>query len=143
MVNNLFGPVAIYKVVNAPFSIFLLRSNMVQIPSNFKDPARVDGAGEFGGFTRIVVPLSWPAFLTVGLVIGLSVWSEFLLAMIFLTNHNLFTAVTKYYNFSIAFSRNWGLTNTAAVMIITPLSILFLLLQCSSLEGLTQGGLKG
>ncbi|MCX6068167.1 MAG: carbohydrate ABC transporter permease [Chloroflexi bacterium] len=143
LVNNLFGLIIIYIAVQSPFAIFLLRSYMVQIPSDFEEAARLDGANELAVFTQIVVPLSWPAFLTVGLVVGLNVWNEFLLATVFLTDQKLFTVVTSYYNFTSTFSTDWGLTSAAAVMMITPLMILFLLLQRRFIEGLTQGGLKG
>lgn len=144
LVNNLFGLIIIYIAINAPFSIFLLRSYMVQIPSDFEDAARVDGAGEWAVFSRVVVPLAWPAFLTVGLVVGLSVWNEYLLATVFLTRQELFTVVTSYYSFSTAYGgRDWGLTSAGAVMMIFPLVVLFLLLQRRFIEGLTQGGLKG
>ena len=143
LVNNLFGLIIIYIATNAPFAIFLLRSYMVQIPSDFEDAARVDGAGEWDVFSQVVVPLSWPAFLTVGLVVGLSVWNEFLLATVFLTKQELYTVVTSYYNFSTAYGRDWGLTSAGAVMMIFPLVVLFMLLQRQFIEGLTQGGLKG
>ena len=94
-------------------------------------------------FSGIVVPLSWPGFLTAGLVVALSVWNEFLLATIFLTKAELFTVVTSYYNFSTRFSRDWGLTSAAAMMMILPIIAIFLLLQRRFVEGLTQGGLKG
>ncbi len=141
--NNLFGLIIIYIATNAPFSIFLLRSYMIQIPGDFEDAARVDGAGEWGVFSRVVVPLTWPAFLTVGLVVGLNVWNEFLLATVFLTKQEYYTVVTSYYNFSTAYGRDWGLTSAGAVMMILPLVFLFLLLQRRFIEGLTQGGLKG
>jgi raffinose/stachyose/melibiose transport system permease protein len=141
--NSLFGLIIIYIAVNAPFSIFLLRSYMIQIPKDFEDAARVDGAGEWGVFARVVVPLTWPAFLTVGLVVGLNVWNEFLLATVFLTKQEYYTVVTSYYNFATAYGRDWGLTSAGAVMMILPLVVLFLLLQRRFIEGLTQGGLKG
>ena len=75
---------------------------MLQLPRDFEDAARVDGASEWQVFTSIVVPLSWPGFLTVGLVVALSVWNEFLLATVFLTEQELFTVVTSYYNFAHA-----------------------------------------
>jgi raffinose/stachyose/melibiose transport system permease protein len=143
LVNNLFGLIIIYIATNAPFSIFLLRSYMIQIPTDFEDAARVDGATEWQVFTQVVIPLSWPAFLTVGLVVGLNVWNEFLLATVFLTKQQLYTVVTSYYNFSTAYGRDWGLTSAGAVMMIIPLVVLFLLLQRRFIEGLTSGGLKG
>jgi len=62
---------------------------------------------------------------------------------VFLTKQELFTVVTSYYNFTTRFSRDWGLTSAAAVMMILPIVALFLLLQRRFIEGLTQGGLKG
>jgi raffinose/stachyose/melibiose transport system permease protein len=143
LVNNLFGLILIYIATNAPFAIFLLRSYMLQLPRDFEDAARVDGASEWQVFARIVVPLSWPGFLTVGLVVALSVWNEFLLATVFLTEQQLFTVVTSYYNFATRFSRDWTMTSAAALMMILPVIVIFLALQRRFIEGLTQGGLKG
>jgi len=143
LVNNLFGLILIYVAVNAPFSIFLLRSYMMQLPSDFEDAARVDGASEWQIFRQVVVPLSWPGFLTVGLVGSLNVWNEFLLATVFLTEQHLFTVVTSYFNFATRFSRDWGLTSAAALMMILPVIAIFLALQRRFIDGLTQGGLKG
>ena len=143
LVNSHLGLILIYVATNAPFAIFLLRSYMVQLPADFEDAARVDGAGEWEVFLRIVVPLTWPGFLTVGLVVALNVWNEFLLATVFLTEQSLFTVVTSYANFSTRFSRDWTLTSAASLMMIAPVIIIFLLLQRRFIEGLTQGGLKG
>ncbi len=142
LVNNLFGLILIYIAINAPLAIFLLRSYMVQLPRDFEDAARVDGASEWQVFARIVVPLSWPGFLTVGLVVSLAVWNEFLLATVFLTDQDKFTIVTSYQNFTTQFSRDWGLTSAAAVMMIAPILIVFLVFQRRFVEGLTQGGMK-
>lgn len=143
LVNNLYGLSLIYIAINAPLAIFLLRSYMVQLPGDFEDAARIDGASEWKIFTSIVVPLSWPGFLTVGLVVALSVWNEFLLATVFLTRQDLFTVVTSYYNFTTQFSRDWSLTSAAAMMMILPVIAIFLALQRRFIDGLTQGGLKG
>lgn len=143
LVNNLFGLMIIYVAVQSPFSIFLLRSYLIGLPRDFEDAARVDGASEWQVFTIIILPLSWPAFLTVGLVVALHVWNEFLLATVFLTRQELFTVVTSYYNFTSRFSRDWSLTSAAAVMMIAPILVIFLTLQRRFIAGLTQGGLKG
>jgi raffinose/stachyose/melibiose transport system permease protein len=143
LVNSLPGLSIIYIAINAPLAIFLLRSYMVQLPSDFEDAARVDGASEWKIFTQIIIPLSWPGFLTVGLVVALSVWNEFLLATVFLTQQDKFTVVTSYYNFTSRFSRDWGMTSAAAMMMIVPIIVIFLSLQRRFVDGLTQGGLKG
>ena len=121
LVNNLFGLMIIYVALQSPFSVFLLRSYMLQLPKDFEDAARVDGANEIQVFTRVVVPLSWPSFLTVGLVVSLYVWNEFLMASVFLTNSKLFTVVTSYYYFATRFSRDWSLTSAGAIMMTVPI----------------------
>lgn len=140
--DNLFGLMIIYVAINAPFCIFLMRSFMVQIPADFEDAGRIDGASELGIFFRIIVPIARPALLTVGLVVGLNVWNEYLLALVFLTSPEHYTVVVSYYNFTTQFGRDWGLTSAAAMMMIVPLLVLFLVLQRRFVEGLTQGGIK-
>lgn len=143
LTNNLPGLIPIYIALNAPLAIFLLRSYMIQLPRDLEDAARVDGAGEWQVFARIVVPLSWPGFLTVGLVVALGVWNEFLLATVFLNDQDKYTVVTSYQNFASRFSRDWSLTSAAAVMMIAPVVVIFLIFQRRFVEGLTQGGMKG
>jgi raffinose/stachyose/melibiose transport system permease protein len=141
--NTIPGLILIYIAFNSPFAIFLLRSYMVNLPADFEDAARVDGANEWQVFSRIVIPLSWPGFLTVGLVVALSIWNEFLLATVFLSDQKLFPVATSYYQFTTRFSRDWGLTSAAAVMMIAPILVIFLTLQRRFIEGLTQGGIRG
>jgi raffinose/stachyose/melibiose transport system permease protein len=143
LINSLPGLALIYIATNAPLAIFLLRSYMVQLPRDFEDAARVDGAGELQIFFGIVVPLSWPGFLTVGLVVSLGVWNEFLLATVFLRDQDKFTVVTSYQAFVTQFSRDWALTSASAVMMVFPVIAIFLLLQRRFIDGLTQGGVKG
>jgi raffinose/stachyose/melibiose transport system permease protein len=143
LINSRIGLLLLYIPLNAPFAIFLLRSYMVQLPRDFEDSARVDGANEVQGFTRVVLPLSWPGFLTVGLVVALGVWSEFPLALTFVNDPNLFPVATSYFKFTSRFSRDWALTSAGAVMMIAPVLFIFLALQRRFIEGLTQGGIKG
>lgn len=143
LINTHAGLIVLYTAINAPFAIFLLRSYMIRLPTDFEDAARVDGANEIQVFGRIVLPLSWPGFLTVGLVVGLNVWNEFFLATVFISDPDLFPMATSYYKFASRFSRNWSLTSSAAILMIAPVLVLFLLLQRRFIDGLTQGGVKG
>jgi raffinose/stachyose/melibiose transport system permease protein len=66
-----------------------------------------------------------------------------LLATVFLTDQSKFTIVTSYQNFTTQFSRDWSLTSAAAMMMIAPILIIFLVFQRRFIEGMTQGGMKG
>jgi raffinose/stachyose/melibiose transport system permease protein len=142
LVDTLLGLVIIYVALNSPFAIFLLRSYMVQIPRDFEDAARVDGASELQVLTKVILPLAWPGFLTVGLVTALGVWGEFQIALIFVHVPELFPVTTSYWYFTTRYSRDWSLTSAGAIMMIAPVLIIFFSLQRQFIEGLTQGGLK-
>lgn len=142
LLNTRIGMALIYTALHAPFSIFLLRSFMVDLSKEFEEAARVDGANEFQIITRIVLPLVWPGFLTVGLVVGLAVWGEFQLALIFLQDPDAAPITISYFKFTQRFGRDWSLTSAGAVMMIAPVLAFFLLMQRRFVEGLTQGGVK-
>jgi raffinose/stachyose/melibiose transport system permease protein len=142
LLNNPLGLIMIYTALNAPFAIFLLRTFLLAIPRELEDAALVDGANRFQTLLRIILPLSWSGFLTVGLVVALGVWGEFQIALIFVHDPNLFPVTTSYFAFVNRFGRDWALTSAAAVMMIAPVIIFFLALQRRFIEGLTQGSVK-
>jgi len=134
--------ILLYSAGGAPFAIFLLRSFMLQIHPDFEDAARIDGASELQVLWSVIMPLAWPGFLTVGLMTALGTWSEYQLALIFVTDPELFPVTTSYSAFVGRFSRDWGLTSAAAVMLIAPVLLMFLSLQRQFIDGLTAGGVK-
>lgn len=142
LVNSHAGLIIIYVALQSPFATYLLRSYMIALPQDFIDAARIDGASSLQVLREIIIPLSWPGFLTAALVVGLSVWNEFLFAVTFLPNPELKPIATSLYAFQQRYGRDWGLTNAGSVIMIIPVLIIFLLLQRNFIEGLTQGGLK-
>ena len=143
LVNNLVGLIIIYAALYSPFATYLLRSFLVSIPMDFEEAARIDGANDIQVLTRIILPLAWPGFLTVVLVVGLGVWNEFLFAITFLQDADLKPISTSVLSFQTRYSRDWGLTSAASMIMIIPVVILFLSLQRQFIEGLARGGLKG
>lgn len=143
LVNSLLGLIIIYAALYSPFATYLLRSFLVSIPMDFEEAARIDGANDIQVLTRIILPLAWPGFLTVVLVVGLGVWNEFLFAITFLQDANLKPISTSVLSFQTRYSRDWGLTSAASMIMIIPVVILFLSLQRQFIEGLARGGLKG
>ncbi len=143
LTNTLFGLIVIYWAIFSPLATLLLRSYLVGLPRDFEDAARIDGANELQVLLRVVLPLSWPGLLTVALVSGLMAWNEFLFAITFIQDSNLKPVTTSFLAFQSNFSQDWGLTSAAAIYIILPIVVLFLLLQRRFISGITAGGLKG
>ncbi len=63
------GPVALFEATPTG-------NDMCQLPADLEDAARIDGANELQVFTKVVLSLAWPGFLTVGLVVALAVWAS-------------------------------------------------------------------
>jgi raffinose/stachyose/melibiose transport system permease protein len=143
LTNTRFDLILIYWAIFSPLGTLLLRSYLVQLPRDFEDAARIDGANELQVLLRVVLPLSWPGLLTVALVAGLATWNEFFFAITFIQDNNLKPVTTSFLAFQTNFSQDWGLTSAAAIYIILPIVVLFLILQRRFISGLTAGGLKG
>ena len=143
LTNTLFGLIVIYWAVFSPLATLLLRSYLVALPRDFEDAARIDGASELQVLLRVVLPLSWPGFLTIALVSGIATWNEFLFAVTFIQDNNLKPIITSFWAFRSNFSTDWGLTSAAGIIVILPIIVLFLILQRRFISGLTAGGLKG
>jgi raffinose/stachyose/melibiose transport system permease protein len=142
LVNSHIGLIIIYVALHSPFATFLLRSYMINLPEEFVEAARIDGASHWQVYRHVILPLSWPGFMTAGLVVGLGVWNEFVFGLTFLQKPELRPVSTSLFAFQQQFFRDWGLTNAGSVIMVLPIVLLFLLLQRRFIEGLTQGGLK-
>jgi raffinose/stachyose/melibiose transport system permease protein len=143
LVNTLVGLIIVYWALFTPFTTLLLRSYLLALPRELEDAARVDGAGELQVLTRIVIPLAWPGVLVVALVAALMAWNEFFFAITLLQSQQLKPVTTSFLAFQNRFSQNWALTSAAAIIVILPTLILFLVLQRRFIAGLTAGALKG
>jgi raffinose/stachyose/melibiose transport system permease protein len=128
LTNTRFGLIVIYWAIFSPLATLLLRSYLVQLPRDFEDAARIDGANELQVLLRVVLPLSWPGLLTVALVAGLATWNEFFFALTFIQDNNLKPVTTSFLAFQTSFSQDWGLTSVAAIYIMLPIVVLFLIL---------------
>ena len=143
LTNTYLGLIIIYSALNAPFAVFLIRSYMIQLPSELFDAAKIDGANTFQLFYKIAAPLSWPVFLTTGLVVGLAVWNEFLFALTFMQTEAYKPISTILFAFQSRFENDYSLVSAASIMMAAPIAILFMLFQRKFIAGLTGGGLKG
>ncbi|GHO73918.1 sugar ABC transporter permease [Ktedonobacter sp. SOSP1-85] len=142
LTDNLLGLIIIYWAINSPLAIMLLRSFLISIPRDFSEAARIDGANELQVALHVVMPLSLPGFLTVGLVAGFAAWNEFIYAITFIQDNSLLPVSTSFLSFQQSFHRYWGLTDAAGVIVMLPVIVLFLFLQRRFIEGLAAGGLK-
>jgi len=126
-----------------PLAIYLLRNYMLGLPREIMEAARIDGASHFQIFTKIVLPLSFPALASFLIFQFLWVWNDLLVAMVFLGNQETKLVLTgKLASLLGTRGNNWEvLTAGAFVTIVVPLTVFFAL-QRYFVRGLLAGSVK-
>jgi len=142
LVNSIPAVALIYTAMFSPFSIFLLRTYVLAIPVALEEAAEVDGATAWQKFFYVILPMMRPGLLTVAIIVGLNTWNEFVIAVTFLQNNDNVTAVVKFYNLTGQYSTDWGELLAAAVIIVLPVVLVFVLLQRRFIDGMTAGAVK-
>lgn len=127
-----------------PLKIFLLRNFIKSLPHEMFEAARVDGASHYQIFMKIILPLSIPAFASIGILQFLWVWNDLLVALVFLDKMPSEIVLTSRLREMLGeFSQNWEiLTTSAFISMIVPLFV-FLSLQRYFIRGLVAGSVKG
>jgi alpha-glucoside transport system permease protein len=127
-----------------PLAIYLLRNYMVGLPKDIIEGAKVDGATDFQIFTRIVLPLSFPALASFAIFQFLWTWNDLLVAKVFLPSDSESWVMTRKIADDLLGSRggDWGILATAAfVSIAVPIAVFFLM-QRYLVRGLLAGSVK-
>ncbi|SCY79212.1 carbohydrate ABC transporter permease [Alkaliphilus peptidifermentans] len=125
------------------FNIFLLRQFYMGIPKELDEAALMDGATHFQIFTRIILPLSKPALIVVGLFTFLNTWNDFFNPLIYLNSNKNFTVALGLQSFQSMYGTQWNLLMAASTVVVIPVIIVFLIGQKYFIEGITLTGIKG
>ncbi len=125
------------------FNIFLLRQFFRTIPRDFTDAARIDGAGEFGIYWRVVLPLIKPALTAVAIFLFLHHWNDFMGPLIYLTSPEKYTISLGLASFKGLYTTQWHYLMAASTATILPVLVLFFLAQRYFIQGIVMSGIKG
>lgn len=142
--NSILGVAIAMTSGQLPFAIWNLKGYLDTIPKELEEAARIDGASPNQLFFRIVLPLSIPA-LAVTAFLGFNAgWTEFALSWLFLSEPKSFTLAMSLFNMVGQYSGDtpWSVFAAMAVMIATPVAIVYLMLQKYLVSGLTLGSVK-
>jgi len=126
-----------------PLGIFLMRSYFLDMPAELADAARVDGAGEWDVFRRVMAPLALPAASALAILTFMSAWNTFLLPLLYLQGVENRTLATGLLLFTGGRTRELELTAAGTLIMIAPVVVFFLLFQRHFVRGLTAGAVKG
>jgi ABC-type glycerol-3-phosphate transport system permease component len=142
---NTFLPLILPAWFGPAFSIFLLRQFFRTINMDLDEAAKMDGAGDFVIYSRIIMPLAKPALATVAIFSAMAYWNDFLNPLIYLSDREKFTLAVGI-NFLRNFrsgSDTFPVQMAASVMFVVPCILLFFLAQRNIVQGIVTTGLKG
>ena len=125
------------------FGIFLLRQFFLNIPASLEEAARLDGCGPMGVLWRIILPLSKPVLITLGLFTFMGAWNSFIWPLVVLSDQSYYPLTVGLSLFRDDSGGDWPRVFAASVMGSAPLILLFLLAQRYIVRGISLSGLKG
>ena len=138
-----FLPLTVTCFFGNPFFIFLLRQFFTGIPQDISEAARIDGAGEFTIFSRLVIPMAKPALPTVAIFAFIRSWNDFLGPLVFLGKDELYTLSLAASMLKSNLDPNWSLLLALGAVMILPVLILFFVMQKYFIQGIAMSGIKG
>lgn len=138
---NTYQGLILPRATNA-FGIFFLRQFFLSIPKELEDAARVDGASDFKIYRGIILRMSVPALLTLGLFHFMYNWNDLLWPLIISTNSSMYTLSSGLALFLGQHVIQYGLIMAGSVLAIVPMVIAFLLIQRRFVDTIATSGLR-
>lgn len=142
MLNSYWGLIA--PNVASVFGIFLLRQYMKSaVPDELIDAARIDGAGHFRIYWRVVMPLCKPALAAVAIFTFQFYWGDLLGPLIIISSSELYTLPLGLTTFVLPNRSLWNLIMAGSVLSTIPLIVIFFVFQRQFVRGISLSGIKG
>jgi raffinose/stachyose/melibiose transport system permease protein len=126
-----------------PFSVFWMRAHFVNIPIEISESARVDGATTWDLFRRIHLPLAQAPIASLGILMSIWTWNQFLLALVLVEDPNQRTMAGALGAFQGHYATNVPLLCAGTIIILVPTLLVFVLFQRQIIKALLQGAVKG
>ena len=125
------------------FGIFLMRQFVADIPNDYIDQARIDGAGELRIWWSVILPLSWPILSALGILSFLTAFDELLWPLILVTGDEMRTIPLGLATFENTYQTIYNQLMAMALLAMIPVFLVFLIFQRRIIQGVTFTGIKG
>ncbi|MDT5111901.1 MAG: raffinose/stachyose/melibiose transport system permease protein, partial [Mycobacterium sp.] len=137
--NSYWALIVLYTAFRIPFTTFLIRAYMVDLPPDVDEAAIIDGATRGQIFWRIIFPMCRPIVVSAALLQALFAWNEFVFALVFISSGDLKTLPVGLVDMQSRLLTNWPVQFAGLTMAALPMIVLFLIGQRQFLRGLTDG----
>jgi glucose/mannose transport system permease protein len=141
--GSIAGLIFVHCVFGMPITALIFRSYYATVPRDLLDAGRIDGAGFFGLYWWIMLPIAAPGFAVALIWQFTNIWNDFLLGVVVLSNPRLAPITVAINNITGSYSVEWNLQMAAAILAAAPTVIVYLLLGRLFMRGLLAGAMKG
>jgi raffinose/stachyose/melibiose transport system permease protein len=143
LINTQLGMILLYAAFKIPFAVFVIYAFVHTVPREIDEAGIIDGCSPRQLFWSIMMPLLRPAWITVGVLTFLDLWSEFIMPLYFLSSSDNWPMTLAVYNFFGIYEANWNLVSADVVLTILPVVFVFVIGQRYVMSGITTGAVKG
>ncbi len=126
-----------------PFAVFWMRAHFVNMPAEISEAALVDGATSWDLFWRIHVPLARAPIASLGILLSVWTWNQFLLALVLVEDPTQRTMAGALGAFQGHYATNIPLLCAGTMLVLIPTLVIFILFQRQIIAALLQGSVKG
>lgn len=137
--NTYWALIVLYTAFRIPFTTFLIRAYMIDLPRDLDEAAIIDGASKWQIFWKIMVPLCRPILVSAALLQALFAWNEFVFALVFINDGDLKTLPVGLMDMQSRLLTDWPVQLAGLTIAALPMMVLFLIGQRAFLRGLTEG----
>ena len=142
LLNTYWAPILADATLGIPFSIIILRTYFVSIPKELDEAAKIDGCGHVSAFTKIMLPIAKPGIVVAAVFSFVYAWGDLIYGITFITNPNMRPITSSIYNYVQQYQTLWKSTMAFGIIAITPVVLIFIIMQKYIVSGLTNGAVK-
>jgi glucose/mannose transport system permease protein len=141
--GKLSGLIFVHCIFGIPICALMFRGYYASVPDELIDAAKIDGCGFFNIYARILLPIAAPAFAVVLLWQFTSIWNDFIIGVIVLSNPRLSPVTVAVQNLAGSLYTKWNVQMAGALIAAAPTILVYLLLGRLFMRGLLAGSIKG
>lgn len=144
LINKPFGLILVYTSSLLAFGIFVLVGFFKSLPKELEESSVIDGASHFGTFFRIMLPLSQPGLITIGIVNVLNIWNEYIIGTVLINDPRQYTLPVEIavMQAEMQYRTEWGPLFAGLLFTIVPVLIVYVIFQRKIASGITAGAIK-
>ena len=143
LLNTRLGLILPLIGLNLPFAVFWMRAHFLNAPAELSEASSMDGASAWQSFRAIHLPLALPAIASLALLMFISTWNQFLLAIVLMDDPEKRTMAGALQNFVGQYSTDVVLLNAGSLLIMAPMILVFLFFQRHIVKAMLAGSVKG